>query len=318
MTKVFISYVREDQQVIDFICQLFALNGIEYWLDRNDLIPGQFWKKSIEDAIRQGAFFVSFFSRSREARQRSFANEELVIAIEELRLRPLNGGWFIPVRIDDCNIENRPIGGGMNLLDINYCELTNWNRGVKNLFHALKVDKPILDPGEPLGKALPSYLEISGGYIRYDYIQNAPEMMQGMEVRVTGGWCTRRPDNMITAYIETSAPFKSMQEINQLLGFSGFHASSSDGEIFRAPSGKTKFEHSLNYVIPAGTRLPNFTTSSYVTSPFEIEFVSTFVAIGALKDEGHFNGDFTATGSFNTLQGRQISNMSGAFELVFK
>lgn len=144
MSEVFISYVREDSETIDRIVELLELNGISVWLDRANLYPGMRWKQGIVDAIRNGRFFLSIHSHSRNLREKTTANEELVVAIEEIRKRPIGKPWLIPVRIDDCSIEDRPIGGGETLLDLQICDLTDWQKGVVSLLKVLGVSEPQL------------------------------------------------------------------------------------------------------------------------------------------------------------------------------
>jgi hypothetical protein len=45
-------------------------------------------------------------------------NEELLIAIESLRKRPQDTSWFIPARLDNCDIPKIKIGGGRYISDI--------------------------------------------------------------------------------------------------------------------------------------------------------------------------------------------------------
>ena len=45
---VFISYVRENQKQVDRLCQDLENHGVNVWLDRNSIKPGNRWK----DAIR--------------------------------------------------------------------------------------------------------------------------------------------------------------------------------------------------------------------------------------------------------------------------
>ena len=107
---VFLSHVREDAERIERLASGLEARTIKTWIDRQQIKPGQRWKKAIEDAIRSGAFFVACFSKASVARTRSYMNEELQIAIEEVRLRPTETSWFIPIRLDDCEIPDRPIG----------------------------------------------------------------------------------------------------------------------------------------------------------------------------------------------------------------
>src|ERR1700730_1923811 len=43
--------------------------GVKVWLDRNDIMPGQWWKDAINEAIQKGAFFIACFSRELNDRQ---------------------------------------------------------------------------------------------------------------------------------------------------------------------------------------------------------------------------------------------------------
>lgn len=59
---VFISYVRKDHELVNRLCADFDRHGVNYWLDRNDIRPGNRWKDAIREAIRQGKFFIACFS----------------------------------------------------------------------------------------------------------------------------------------------------------------------------------------------------------------------------------------------------------------
>jgi TIR domain len=121
---VFISYIREDSRHVDLLQQALEEAGVRVWRDTQDLWPGEDWRLKIRRAITDNAivFIVCFSSRSL-ARSRSYQNEELLLAIEQLRLRPLEEPWLIPVRFDDCEIPERDIGGGRTLTSIQRADL---------------------------------------------------------------------------------------------------------------------------------------------------------------------------------------------------
>ena len=140
MNKVFISYVRENSEIVDRFCQELRVHGIQVWLDRNDIGPGSRWKRAIRQAIQEGAFFIACFSREYNERDGPYMNEELTIAIEELRQRPIDQAWFIPVKLNECEIPDRDIGGGETLRDLQYVNLyEDWE---SNLQDILKVVQP--------------------------------------------------------------------------------------------------------------------------------------------------------------------------------
>ena len=58
MKYVFISYVREDSEIVIRLKNLLQRAGeINVWLDRDSIEPGQRWKDTIRKAISGGAYF---------------------------------------------------------------------------------------------------------------------------------------------------------------------------------------------------------------------------------------------------------------------
>ncbi|PPI02664.1 hypothetical protein C5C95_00200 [Rathayibacter sp. AY1B7] len=120
----FISYVKEDKDHVDKLCRVLDAAQIPYWRDRKDLAPGDAWRQKIRDAIRSGSVtFLACFSDSSRARETSYMNEELTLAVEEFRLRPPGATWLIPVRFDDGQVPFWDLGAGRTLDDLNYADL---------------------------------------------------------------------------------------------------------------------------------------------------------------------------------------------------
>jgi hypothetical protein len=64
--------------------------------------------------------------------------EEILVAIEELRLRPRDRAWFFPVKLSPCDIPAIPIGANETLADIQHLELFDLaNLRVQLLVNAL-------------------------------------------------------------------------------------------------------------------------------------------------------------------------------------
>ena len=62
-------------------------------------------------------------------------NKELIIAIEALHDRHIDKAWFIPVKLNECEIPDRSIGGGESLRDLQYIELhKDWDIGIQRIF----------------------------------------------------------------------------------------------------------------------------------------------------------------------------------------
>lgn len=153
MSHVFISYVRENEALAIQLSRILRENGVDVWLDRDSIAPGKRWKHEIRRAIHDGAFFVACFSAEYSAKTKTYMNEELTIAIEELRLRPAERSWFIPVKLSDCGIPDRDIGAGGTLLDIQWLDLSrDWSEGCKELANLLLSDDAPAGPWRPPAK----------------------------------------------------------------------------------------------------------------------------------------------------------------------
>ena len=84
----FISYVRENSLEVDKLQRALEASGIQVWRDTADLWPGEDWRAKIRRAIIDNTLvFIACFSSLSVARDKSYQNEELVLAIEQLRLR---------------------------------------------------------------------------------------------------------------------------------------------------------------------------------------------------------------------------------------
>ncbi len=137
--RVFVSYVQENREVVALLVQELKSRGINPWWDRDSLLPGQFWPDEIRRAIRERQFFLACFSNEYLQRDRTFMNEELTIAIEEIRLRG-DATWFIPVVLSG-DVPDRAIGGGRTLQDIQFVNLApdHWTEGIEMLCRAMGV-----------------------------------------------------------------------------------------------------------------------------------------------------------------------------------
>lgn len=132
MRHVFISYVREDQKLVDQLCSDLRSKGVTVWLDRDQIQPGERWKHAIRGAIRGGALFLACFSPQYHSRDQTYMNEELTIAVEQLRLMTEDRAWFIPVILSKCPLPNRSIGAGQTLEDLQWVSLAeDWSGGIE-------------------------------------------------------------------------------------------------------------------------------------------------------------------------------------------
>ena len=137
---VFISYVREDRERVDRLQEILASAGIDVWRDTEKLWPGQDWKLEIRRAITDGSLvFIACFSRNSVKREVSYQNEELVLAVEQMRQRPPGRSWLLPVRFDDVSLPEYDLGAGRTLESLQRIDLFNesWERAAARLVAAV-------------------------------------------------------------------------------------------------------------------------------------------------------------------------------------
>jgi nucleoside phosphorylase len=121
---VFLSYANDDSAGVDQVQDALKAAGVRVWRDIDDLLGGQDLLHTIRQAITSNAFvFIAFFSTTSVARTKSYQNAELTLAIEEMRMRRFDLPWLIPVRLDDCEVPDRDIGGGRTLRSLLWIDL---------------------------------------------------------------------------------------------------------------------------------------------------------------------------------------------------
>ena len=140
MSKVFISYLKEDKKPVEKLIQRLK-SSVQVWVDYERLMPGDRWSDVIRQEISEGDYFIACFSEYYHARSRTYMNEELTIAIEEMRKRTTDRPWFIPVRLSDCKIPNRTVGAGETLRSLQWVDLfKDFEEGVKRILFVVTGD----------------------------------------------------------------------------------------------------------------------------------------------------------------------------------
>jgi hypothetical protein len=120
----FISYVHEDLERATRLRRFLEAADIPVWFDTENLSPGQDWRLEIRRAINSGSLaFLACFSIHTDARATTYQNEELVLAVEQMRRRPPGARWLIPVRFDDCCMPDFDLGAGRTLDSVQRVDL---------------------------------------------------------------------------------------------------------------------------------------------------------------------------------------------------
>jgi hypothetical protein len=84
----------------------------------------------IRGAITDDAVvFLACFSRNSLAREVSYQNEELVLVIDQPRMRRPAQPWLMPVRLDDVDVPDLDMGGGRTLASIQRADVFGGDSG---------------------------------------------------------------------------------------------------------------------------------------------------------------------------------------------
>jgi hypothetical protein len=104
--RIFIAHSMEDGDAAERLFDGLAAQGFAPWMDRRKLLPGQNWRRRIEDAIASADFFIACFSRGSVAKRGGF-QAEIRFALACANRMPLDDVFVIPVRLDDCPMPSR-------------------------------------------------------------------------------------------------------------------------------------------------------------------------------------------------------------------
>jgi hypothetical protein len=137
----FVSYVREDRRRVDRLEEFLKANGVPVWRDTHDLRPGEDWHAKIREAITADSLaFVACFSKNSETRQKTYQRDELLLAIEQFRMRPPERPYILPIRFDDCAIPDLDIGAGRTLNSLHHVDLfgRQWQASAERLLEGIR------------------------------------------------------------------------------------------------------------------------------------------------------------------------------------
>lgn len=127
---------------------------------------------------------------------------------------------------------------------------------------ALLRDHPaqVIDVYPPLGPGLRSIARITGGHIYYEKCNFPMPALEALQISITSGAVERDSENRMVAFLESRAPTRSFQELNERLGLATVEMVSSDANISTDLSRPTSFTCSKSVIFPAGEELLDMNT----------------------------------------------------------
>ena len=145
--QIFLAHASEDKPAVLALYDRLKQAGYKPWLDKKDLIPGQIWRDEIPKAIKASQIFLACLS-AKSANKQGYIQRELRIALDTLGEMLPGTIFFIPMRLEECEIPDlRSAEVSLNLRDIH--RLDYWEEdGFEQLERAIGYQFK-LEPEEP-------------------------------------------------------------------------------------------------------------------------------------------------------------------------
>ncbi len=130
--NIFISYMEEDQLIANKMYNDLRTSGVNPWIDSNDLLPGEKWKTGINKAINDSSYFLALLSKN-SISKKGYVQKQQKIALDVLDEYPDDSIFVIPVRIDNCELNNDRLKK-LKAIDL----FPSYDDGLKQILNFLK------------------------------------------------------------------------------------------------------------------------------------------------------------------------------------
>jgi CheY-like chemotaxis protein len=104
--RIFLCHSSNDKTSVRVLYRRLRDDGFEPWLDEEDLLPGQEWKREIPKAVRKSDVVVVCLS-SAAINKRGYVQKEIKIALDIADEQPEGTIYIIPLRLEECEVPER-------------------------------------------------------------------------------------------------------------------------------------------------------------------------------------------------------------------
>lgn len=104
--RVFLCHASGDKPAVRKLYERLTDDGVDAWLDKEKLIPGQNWQIEIPKAVRNSDVVIVCLSSSSISKE-GFVQREIKFALDIADEKPEDTIFIIPARLEDCDIPDR-------------------------------------------------------------------------------------------------------------------------------------------------------------------------------------------------------------------
>ena len=101
--QIFLCYAREDATAVSELYDRLLSDGFNPWMDKKNILPGQQWELTLQNAIKRSDFFLSCLSPN-SVRKRGVLQKEIKQALDIWETRLDSDIYLIPVRLQVCEV----------------------------------------------------------------------------------------------------------------------------------------------------------------------------------------------------------------------
>jgi transcriptional regulator with XRE-family HTH domain len=127
--RIFLCHSSSDKPAARDLYQRLKAEGFVPWLDEEDLLPGQNWRKMIPKAVADAHVVVVCMSKAAVTKH-GYVQKEIAYALDVASEQPEGTIFLIPVRLEDCVVPDR-------LSELQWVNLYE-SRGYEFLLRALR------------------------------------------------------------------------------------------------------------------------------------------------------------------------------------
>jgi outer membrane protein assembly factor BamD (BamD/ComL family) len=104
--KVFLCHASGDKLPVHDLYKRLVAEGVDAWLDREKLLPGQDWGVEIPRAVRESDVVVICLS-NKSITKEGYIQKEIRFALDSAEEKPEGTIFLIPARLEDCLVPER-------------------------------------------------------------------------------------------------------------------------------------------------------------------------------------------------------------------
>src|SRR5512139_3444604 len=104
--KVFLCHASGDKSPVRDLYKKLTAEGVDAWLDKEKLLPGQDWKREIPKAVQEADVVVVCLS-NKSITKEGYVQKEIKFALDIAEEKPEGTIFLIPARLEDCIVPER-------------------------------------------------------------------------------------------------------------------------------------------------------------------------------------------------------------------